>query len=146
MLAMIALLTSGSGMIRWIHTDRHWTQEVRIIVTTPIAPTDLNTISNSSQAATSCYLTLLSIVTPMFFVAWSLHCFIFGDLFHHLRLSGPLCIFTPAMLITGFSSQSIICRAVTVLWMVTYVVNMGTILIETMWKYAASLNHARYHQ
>ncbi|KAG1822728.1 uncharacterized protein BJ212DRAFT_1330135 [Suillus subaureus] len=89
MLAMIALLTSGSGMIRGYFVLSY----------------------------------LLSIVTPMFFVAWSLHCFIFG-----------------------FSSQSIICRAVTVLWMVTYVVNMGTILIEIMWKYAASLNHARYHQ
>ncbi|KAG2107341.1 hypothetical protein BD769DRAFT_1501820 [Suillus cothurnatus] len=69
---------------------------------------------------------LLSIVTPMFFVACSLHCFIF------------------AMLITGFSSQSLICRAITVLWMVTYVVNIGAILMETMWKYATSLNRARY--
>ncbi|KAG2033714.1 hypothetical protein BDR03DRAFT_1094151 [Suillus americanus] len=110
MLAMIALLTSGSSMIRWLHTDRHWTQE-------QLKPGGYFVLSY-----------LLSIVTPMFFVAWSLHCFIF------------------AMLITGFSSQSMICRAVTTLWMVAYVVNIGTILVETMWKYATSLNHARYHQ
>lgn len=62
---------------------------------------------------------------PMFFIAWSLHCFIF------------------AMLIAGFSSQNTIFRAVTALWLVTYVINIGTILMETMWKYATSLNHAR---
>ncbi|KAG1800526.1 uncharacterized protein BJ212DRAFT_1400380 [Suillus subaureus] len=65
---------------------------------------------------------LLSIVTPIFFVAWSLHCFIF------------------AMLI---ASQTMVCHVVTALWMVTYI---ETILMETAWKYAASLNHARYRQ
>ncbi|KAG2748643.1 hypothetical protein P692DRAFT_20833318 [Suillus brevipes Sb2] len=64
---------------------------------------------------------LLSIVTPIFFVAWSLNCFMF------------------AMLIAGFYSQSTICRVVTALLMVTYVVNVGTILIDFMWKYARSL-------
>ncbi|KAG1793735.1 uncharacterized protein BJ212DRAFT_1349518 [Suillus subaureus] len=54
MLAMIALLTSGSSMIRWVHADRHWTQEVGVILAVPIAPTDLNMISNLSRAATSC--------------------------------------------------------------------------------------------
>ncbi|KAG1887681.1 hypothetical protein F4604DRAFT_1718075, partial [Suillus subluteus] len=100
MLAVIAMLTSGSGMIRWLHTDRHWTQE---------------------QLKLGGYFVLsylLSIVTPMFFVACSLHCFIF------------------AMLIAGFSSQSVICRVVTALWLVTYVVNIGMILMETMWRYA----------
>ncbi|KAG1887694.1 Metallo-dependent phosphatase-like protein [Suillus subluteus] len=98
MLAMIALLTSGSSMIRWVHTDRHWTQE---------------------QLKSGGYFVLsylLSIVTPVFFVAWSLHCFIF------------------AILIAGFSSQSMICRAITALWLVTYIANIGTILMETMWK------------
>ncbi|KAG1849645.1 Metallo-dependent phosphatase-like protein [Suillus subalutaceus] len=95
MLAMIALLTSGSSMIRWVHTDRHWTQE-------QLKPGGYFVFSY-----------LLSTITPVFFVAWSLHCFIFG-----------------------FSSQSIICRAITVVWMVTYVVNIGTILMETMWNYA----------
>ncbi|KAG1887680.1 hypothetical protein F4604DRAFT_1718074, partial [Suillus subluteus] len=71
---------------------------------------------------------LLSIVTPIFFIVWSLHCFIL------------------AALIAGFSSQSMICRAITAVWMVTYVVNIGTILMETMWKYMTSLNHARYRQ
>ncbi|KAG2039760.1 hypothetical protein BDR03DRAFT_201049 [Suillus americanus] len=57
---------------------------------------------------------------PMFFIAWFLHCFIFA----------------------GFSSQNTIFRAVTALWLVTYVINIGTILMETMWKHATSLNHA----
>ncbi|KAG1815065.1 uncharacterized protein BJ212DRAFT_253355 [Suillus subaureus] len=108
MFAVIALLTSGSSMIRWVHADRHWTQE---------------------QLEPGSYFVwsyLLSIVTPMFFVAWPLHCFVF------------------AMLIAGFSSQSMICRVITAVWMVAYVVNIGIILMEAMWKYATSLNHARY--
>ncbi|KAG2340906.1 hypothetical protein BDR05DRAFT_966139 [Suillus weaverae] len=103
MLAMIAMLTSGSSMIRWLHTDRYWTQE-------QLKPGGYFVLSY-----------LLSIVTPIFFVAWSLNCFIF------------------AMLITGFSSRSTICRAVTALWLVTYVVNVGTISVDVIWKYAKSL-------
>ncbi|KAG1849651.1 hypothetical protein DFJ58DRAFT_746583 [Suillus subalutaceus] len=102
MLAVIAMLTSGSGMIRWLHTDRHWTQQ---------------------QLKLGGYFVLsylLSIVAPMFFVACSLHGFIF------------------AMLIAGFSSPSVICRVVTALWLVTYIVNIGMILTETMWRYAQS--------
>ncbi|KAG1900350.1 uncharacterized protein F5891DRAFT_1033731 [Suillus fuscotomentosus] len=106
MLAMIAMLTSGSSMIRWLHADRHWTQE------------------QLRQGGYFALSYLLSIVTPIFIVALSLHCFIF------------------AMLIAGFSSQSMICRAVTALWMITYAVNIGTILMEAMWKFATSLNHA----
>jgi uncharacterized membrane protein YidH (DUF202 family) len=102
MLAMIAMLTSGSSMIRWLHTDRQWTQE-------QLQPGGYFFLSY-----------LLSIVTPIFFVAWSLHCFIF------------------AMMIAGFCSQSTICRVVTVIWLFTYVVNIGTILMESMWKYATS--------
>ncbi|KAG1900374.1 uncharacterized protein F5891DRAFT_1033836, partial [Suillus fuscotomentosus] len=67
---------------------------------------------------------LLLIVTPIFFIVCSLNCFIF------------------AMMIAGFSSPSMICRAVTALWLVIYVVNVGMILMEAMWKYATSLNHA----
>ncbi|KAG2748639.1 hypothetical protein P692DRAFT_20733035, partial [Suillus brevipes Sb2] len=100
MLAMIAMLTSGSSMMRWVHTDRHWTQE-------QLKPGGYFVLSY-----------LLSIVTPIFFVAWSLNCFMF------------------AMLIAGFYSQSTICRVVTALWLVTYVVNVGTILIDFRWKYA----------
>ncbi|KAG1865591.1 hypothetical protein C8R48DRAFT_672223 [Suillus tomentosus] len=106
MLAMIAMLTSGSSMIRWLHADRHWTQE------------------QLKQGGCFILSYLLSIVTPIFFVALSLHCFMF------------------AMLVTGFSSQSMICRAVTALWLIAYAVNVGTILMEAMWKYATSLNHA----
>ncbi|KAG1731697.1 hypothetical protein EDB19DRAFT_2041715 [Suillus lakei] len=98
MLAMIAMMTSGLSMIRWLHTDRQWTQE-------QLKPGGYFVASY-----------LLSIVTPMFFVAWSLYSFIF------------------AMLITGFYSQSMICRTVTALWLVTYVVNIGTMLMEFMWK------------
>ncbi|KAG2367187.1 hypothetical protein BDR07DRAFT_1393876 [Suillus spraguei] len=100
MLAMIAMLTAGSSMIRWLHNDRYWIQE---------------------QLKPGGYLALsylLSIVTPVFFVAWSLHCFMF------------------AMLIAGFSSESMICRVITALWMVTYLVNVVMMLMETMWKYA----------
>lgn len=61
---------------------------------------------------------LLSMIMPMFFVALSLHCFI------------------SAMLLAGFSSQSTICRAVTALWLVTYI---GTISMEFMWKYTSSI-------
>ncbi|KAG1731719.1 hypothetical protein EDB19DRAFT_1912432 [Suillus lakei] len=110
MLAMIAILTSGSSIIHWLHTDRHWTQE---------------------QLKRGGYFVLsylLSIVTPMFFIAWSLHSFIF------------------AILLAGFSSQSMICRAVTALWLVTYMVSIGMILIESTWKYTTSLNHAGYRQ
>ncbi|KAG2085466.1 uncharacterized protein F5147DRAFT_782014 [Suillus discolor] len=106
MLAMIAMLTSGSSMIRWLHADRHWTQE-------QLKQGDYFVLSY-----------LLSIVTPIFFIVCSLNCFIF------------------AMLIAGFSSQSMICRAVTALWLVAYAVNVGTIMMEAMWKYATSLNHA----
>ncbi|KAG1795382.1 uncharacterized protein HD556DRAFT_385337 [Suillus plorans] len=124
MLAMIAMLTSGSSMIRWLHADRHWTQE------------------QLEQSGYFVLSYLLSIVTPIFFVALSLHCFIFGELFHQMRLSLVPHAFHPAMLIVGFSSQSMICRAVTALWLVTYAVNVGTILMEAMWKYATSLDHA----
>ncbi|KAG2152629.1 uncharacterized protein EDB93DRAFT_1249138 [Suillus bovinus] len=110
MLAMIAMLTSSSSMIRWLHTDRHWMQE---------------------QLKLGGYFVLsylFSIVTPIFFVLSSLNCFIF------------------AMLITGFFSRDMICCVVTALWMVTYIVNVGTMLMEAMWKYATSLNHAGRRQ
>ncbi|KAG1819345.1 hypothetical protein EV424DRAFT_1644749 [Suillus variegatus] len=106
MFAMIAMLTSGSSMIRWLHADQHWARE-------QLEQGDYFVLSY-----------LLSIVTPIIFVALSLHCFMF------------------AMMIAGLSSQSMICRAVTALWLVTYAVNVGTILMEAMWKYATSLNHA----
>ncbi|KAG2058223.1 hypothetical protein BDR06DRAFT_950662 [Suillus hirtellus] len=106
MLAMVAMLTSGSSMIRWLHADRHWIQE-------QLKQGDYFVLSY-----------LLSMATPIVFVVCSLNCFIFG------------------MLMAGFSSQSMICRAVTALWLVTYAVNVGTIMMEAMWKYATSLDHA----
>ncbi|KAG1788404.1 hypothetical protein EV424DRAFT_1109633 [Suillus variegatus] len=98
MLAMMAILTSGSSTIRWLHTDRQWTQE---------------------PGGYFVFSYLLSIVTPIFFVAWSLHCFIF------------------AMLIARFCSHNTIYLIVTALWLVMYVVNIGTILMQSMWKYTA---------
>ncbi|KAG2101032.1 uncharacterized protein F5147DRAFT_317323 [Suillus discolor] len=106
MLAMIAMLTSGSSMMHWLHADRYWIRE------------------QLEQGGYFVLSYLLSIVTPIFFVTLSLHCFMF------------------AMLIAGFASQSMICRAVTALWLVAYAVNVGTILMEAMWKHATSLNHA----
>ncbi|KAG1720559.1 hypothetical protein EDB19DRAFT_1776319 [Suillus lakei] len=90
-------------MIRWLHTDRHWTRE------------------QLKQGGYFVLSYLLSIITPMFFAAWSLNCFIF------------------AMLIAGFSSQSTICRAVTALWLVVYVVTIVTTLMEFVWKFTTSL-------
>ncbi|KAG2131769.1 hypothetical protein DEU56DRAFT_813205 [Suillus clintonianus] len=103
MLAMIAMLTSGLSMIRWLHTDRQWAQE---------------------QLKSGGYFILsylLSIVMPMSFVGWSLNCFIF------------------AMLITGFYSTNTVCCTFTALWLVIYVVIIGTISIEFTWKYRKSL-------
>ncbi|KAG1887666.1 hypothetical protein F4604DRAFT_1899960 [Suillus subluteus] len=102
MLAMIAMLTSGLSILRWIHAERQWTQKQLKL----------------GDYFVVCYL--LSIVTPMLLVAWSLHCFIF------------------AIMITGFYSQSTVCRAVTALWLVTYITNFGTILMEFMLKYYAT--------
>ncbi|KAG2367190.1 hypothetical protein BDR07DRAFT_1393890 [Suillus spraguei] len=110
MLATIAMLISDPSMIRWLHTDRYWTKE-------QLKPGGYFMLSY-----------LLSIVTPMFFVIFSLHFFIF------------------AMFIAKFSSRRVICHAITVLWMVAYVVNVGTILMETTRKYATSIDHARYRQ
>ncbi|KAG2041039.1 hypothetical protein BDR03DRAFT_946834 [Suillus americanus] len=102
MLAIIAMLTSGSSMMRWLHADRQWTQE------------------QLKQGGYFVLFYLLSIVTPILFVNWSLHCFIF------------------AILITGFCSPSTVCRVATAFWLVTYVVNIGTILMQSMWKYTTS--------
>ncbi|KAG1730872.1 hypothetical protein EDB19DRAFT_1912717 [Suillus lakei] len=104
MFAMIAMLVSSSSMICWLHTDWHWAQE-------QLKPGGYFVLSY-----------LLSIVMPIFFVAWSLNCFIF------------------AMLTTGFSSQSTICRAVTALWLVAYVASVVAISMEFMWKYATNVN------
>ncbi|KAG1849669.1 hypothetical protein DFJ58DRAFT_794725 [Suillus subalutaceus] len=103
MFAMITILTSGSSMIRWLHTDRQWTQE-------QLKPGGYFVLSY-----------LLSIVSPILFVTWSLHCFIFGN-----------------DLITGLCSQSMICRVATAFWFITYIVNIGTILMQSMWKYTTS--------
>ncbi|KAG1751117.1 hypothetical protein EDB19DRAFT_1903976 [Suillus lakei] len=104
MLAMIAMLTSGLSMIRWLHTDRQWAQE------------------QLKSGGYSLLSYLLSIVIPMSFAGWSLNCFIF------------------AMVITGFHSQNTVCRTLTALWLVIYVVIIGLILIEFTRKYRKSLN------
>ncbi|KAG1809028.1 hypothetical protein EV424DRAFT_1424181 [Suillus variegatus] len=100
MMAMIAMLTSGLGMIRWLHADRQWTQE-------QIKPGGHFLLSY-----------LLSMVMPMFFAGLSLNCFIF------------------AMLIAGFCSQNTVCHVLTAVWLVAYVVGVGSMSIEFMWKLA----------
>ncbi|KAG2145147.1 hypothetical protein DEU56DRAFT_910270 [Suillus clintonianus] len=62
MLAMIAMLTSGLSMLRWLHIDRQWTRE-------QLKPGGYFAISY-----------LLSIVSPMFFLTLSLNCFVFAVL------------------------------------------------------------------
>ncbi|KAG2129445.1 hypothetical protein DEU56DRAFT_817156 [Suillus clintonianus] len=103
MMAMIAMLTSGLNMIRWLQADRQWTRE-------QLMPGGYFLLSY-----------LLSIVIPILFVGLSLNCFIF------------------AMLVAGFYSQNTVCRILTTVWLVIYVVSIGTILMEFAWKYAKCL-------
>ncbi|KAG1822712.1 uncharacterized protein BJ212DRAFT_1585433 [Suillus subaureus] len=103
MMAMIAMLTSGLGMMRWLHADRQCTQE------------------QIKSGGYSLLSYLLSMVMPMFFVGLSLNCFIF------------------AMLIAGFYSQDTVCRTLTAAWLVAYVVSVGLMSIEFMWKLAKCL-------
>ncbi|KAG2131758.1 hypothetical protein DEU56DRAFT_902407 [Suillus clintonianus] len=62
MMAMIAMLTSGLNMIRWLQADRQWTRE-------QLMPGGYFLLSY-----------LLSIVMPILFVGLSLNCFIFAML------------------------------------------------------------------
>ncbi|KAG2102256.1 uncharacterized protein F5147DRAFT_707858 [Suillus discolor] len=103
MMAMIAMLTSGLGMIRWLHADRQWTQE------------------QIKQGGYFLLSHLLSMVMPMFFAGLSLNCFIF------------------AMLIAGFCSQNTVCLILTAVWLVAYVVGVGSMSIEFMWMLARYL-------
>ncbi|KAG2131765.1 hypothetical protein DEU56DRAFT_813176 [Suillus clintonianus] len=103
MMAMIAMLTSGLNMIRWLQADRQWTRE-------QLMPGGYFLLSY-----------LLSIVMPILFVGLSLNCFIF------------------AMLVAGFYSQNTVCCILTAVWLVIYVVSIGTILMEFAWKYAKCL-------
>jgi hypothetical protein len=143
MLAMIAMLTSGSNKLRWIHTDRQWTREVSFIFALPPTPTDK--ISATEAGRLLCRVILVvnshpyvlrSLVPALLHIWWIVFVFRFSLL--------VLIYFTPAMLLAGISSQSTVCRALTVLWMVTYIANTGTISTEFVRKYATSLNHARF--
>jgi hypothetical protein len=49
MLAMIAMLISGLNMIRWLHTDRQWTQEVRVILAMSLTVADLVPATQAGQ-------------------------------------------------------------------------------------------------
>ncbi|KAG1906678.1 uncharacterized protein F5891DRAFT_1003352 [Suillus fuscotomentosus] len=73
MLAMIAVMTSGLSMIRWLHTDRQWTRE---------------------QLRTGGYFLfpyLLSIIMPIVFVGLSLNCFIFAMLIAGFNFQNTVC-------------------------------------------------------
>ncbi|KAG1885202.1 hypothetical protein F4604DRAFT_1730232, partial [Suillus subluteus] len=103
MLAMIAVMTSGLSMIRWLHTDRRWTKE------------------QLRSGGYFLFSYLLSIIMPILFVGLSLNCFIF------------------AMLTAGFHFQNTVCRILTALWFVIYVVCIGAMLTEFAWRYAKGL-------
>jgi hypothetical protein len=78
MLAMIAVMTSGLSMIRWLHADRQWTREVRVLLLYP-----RHRLTFYQQLRPSGYFLfsyLLSIIMPVLFVGLSLNCFIFGEL------------------------------------------------------------------
>lgn len=67
---------------------------------------------------------LLSIATPMFFLTLSLNCFVF------------------AILIAGFSSQSMTCRIITALWLVACIVGIGAVSVELVfaWRHTQASN------
>ncbi|KAG1881944.1 hypothetical protein C8R48DRAFT_682830 [Suillus tomentosus] len=72
-LAMIAVLTSGLSMIRWLHTDQQWSRE---------------------QLRTGGYFLfsyLLSIIMPISFVGICLNCFIFAMLIAGFNFQNTVC-------------------------------------------------------
>ncbi|KAG1751123.1 hypothetical protein EDB19DRAFT_1675461 [Suillus lakei] len=73
MMAMIAMLTSGLSMIRWLHTDRQWTRE-------QLRPGGYFLLSY-----------LLSIVMPILFVGLSLNCFMFAMLIAGFNSQNTVC-------------------------------------------------------
>ncbi|KAG1885187.1 hypothetical protein F4604DRAFT_1730183 [Suillus subluteus] len=103
MLAMIAVMTSGLSMIRWLHTDRQWTQE------------------QLRSGGYFLFSYLLSIIMPILFVGLSLNCFIL------------------AMLTAGFHFENTVCRILTALWLVIYVICSGAMLTEFAWRYVKGL-------
>ncbi|KAG2034504.1 hypothetical protein BDR03DRAFT_964710 [Suillus americanus] len=83
MLAMIAVMTSGLSMIRWLHTDRQWTQE-----------------QLRSGGYYFLFSYLLSIIMPILFVGLSLNCFIFAMLIAGFNFQNTVCrIFTVLWLV-----------------------------------------------
>jgi uncharacterized membrane protein YidH (DUF202 family) len=73
MLAMIAVMTSGLSMIRWLHADRQWTRE-------QLRPGGYFLFSY-----------LLSIIMPVLFVGLSLNCFIFAMLIAGFNFPNTVC-------------------------------------------------------
>ncbi|KAG1746035.1 uncharacterized protein EDB91DRAFT_1246159 [Suillus paluster] len=67
---------------------------------------------------------LLSIVVPMFFAFLSLNCFV------------------AAMATVGFYSSNTVCRTLTALWLVIYVVSIGSTSMGLVWNYANSSRDA----
>ncbi|KAG2109519.1 hypothetical protein DEU56DRAFT_920325 [Suillus clintonianus] len=111
MFAMIAMVISGLSMMRWLHADRERTKE-------QVRRGGYFLISH-----------LLSIVTPMFFLALSMS------------------LFFLAILIAGFSSQSITCLIVTALWMVAYIIGIGAVSVEWVfaWRHAPASNDGEHN-
>ncbi|KAG2057423.1 hypothetical protein BDR06DRAFT_1018959 [Suillus hirtellus] len=114
MLATIAILASGSSMMRWLHTDR-WCIQKLLSLVPPI-------VDNRAYILRCLFseLSRIGCVAPSF-----------------SAFPGPSWISPPAMLTAGLSSHSTACRAVTAFCLVIYVLNIGTILMEAVWKYHA---------
>lgn len=102
MLAMLAILTSGSSMMRWLHTDR-WCIQKQL-----------------EHGGFLVLFHLLSIIVPIFFVVCSLNCLV------------------SAILTAGLSSHSMACRTVTASCLVIYILHIGSIVMEAVWKYHTS--------
>ncbi|KAG1897107.1 uncharacterized protein F5891DRAFT_1192284 [Suillus fuscotomentosus] len=107
MLAIIAILTSGSSMVRWLHTDRRWIQKILGRVP-PI-------VDNRAYILRCLFPELSRIwcVAPSF-----------------SAVPDPSWISPTAMMTAGLSSHSTASRAVTAFCLIIYVLNIGTILME----------------
>lgn len=73
MLAMIAVMTSGLSMIRWLHTDRQYTRE------------------QLRLGGYFLFSYLLSIIVPILFVGLSLNCFVFAMLIAGFNFQNTVC-------------------------------------------------------
>jgi hypothetical protein len=141
MMAMIAMLTSGLSMMRWLYADRQGTQEVRVIFILLTASTNP---SSADQAGRLFPLVLPLINGHAYFLRW-----LVLELLHirwvpllilcSLLILMQYFVCPAAMLIAGFNSQSTVCHILTAVWLVAYVISVGPMSIEFMWRFAKCL-------